>query len=247
MKKIISFLLVATIIVILIGCSHDVSNIDTHAETQTETQQLSTSGTEESASSALACYVIPTFFTYEEYEAYLDRFVELSSDFIHYETFEQCGEFSSFRDLTNLDEYGFINNDGVWLTVGDCNTYRYDVIDPTGTTIYIHISPATNYTDRFTSAKDIGASQNLLQVKYESGDYRYQDILYGFKNGKLVQMLVPCEQSMLSIRRPDFEPFEPSLSENDSFISGLLNTETAGIALAELNAKVAAARAEKAD
>ena len=251
MRAFISLFLSVCISLILVSCTHDEPSVNAHTETQSATVPLDTSAPSKAESSAQACHVIPTFFTLEEYEAYLDCFVELSPDFIPFKVFEKCGIFSSFRDLTDRDEYGFTNQEGVWMTIGNCNTYRYDLIDVAGHTIYIHISPASNYTDRFTSARTIADSQNLLKETKENGDYKYKNILYGFKNGKLVQMLVPYEKSMLSIRRPDFEPFEPTFSENDSFISRLVNTETAELALTEFNAKVAQARqeaqAEKAD
>ena len=194
---------------------------------------------------AQACRIIPTLRTLEEYEAYLSRFIEPSSGFIHYDMLKDYGELLAFRDGTYADWGKYVDYpDG--RIQGSCSTYTYELLDPAGYTIVIYISPVSEYTKLLGSSKTLAATQSVHTLKEENGYYKFKDLYYGFQNGEMVQILIPYKQNMISVKRPDYQPFTDYPVENNTFVSKLLNTQTAEAAVAEFNAKVAQARAEKA-
>lgn len=243
MKKATTFLLSILLLLFLFGCGSNEIPDDNPSQVQSITTPHNTTETETITESAQACRIIPTFRTLEEYDSYLDRFIELSPDFIHYDTLKEYGEFLAFRDGTyaDWDQYT-IYQDG--RIEGNCSTYTYELLDPAGYTIIIYISPVSEYAELLALPKALSATQNVHTATKENGYYKFKNLYYGFHDGQMVQILLPYKQTIISIKRPSYQPFSQYPVENNTLIAKLLSTETAESAVAELNANIALAQLE---
>ena len=212
----------------------------------TETAPKSTDAAKNSSTNV--CYIPFMAFSLKEYEVYLDSFISLSPDFIHYDQLKTYGEFQDFVDVTDWQDY---SNDADGRIKGNCSKYMYTLIDAEGRKITIYICPASEYSNEFLHADTLNETNALLSVMKEKTYYKYNDIYYAFRDGNLVQVLFPSGNDIIAISGSDFEPFKEYPIQKNPQIARLLDTQTAEAAVAEFNAKVAQARQdaqlEKAD
>lgn len=246
MKNSIAYLILVPLVLSLLGCWNSNASVRIPSETQSAASPSSTAATEKPVSSAQASRIIPTAFSLEEYEQYLDRFVELSPDFIHYDMLKEYGEFLNFRDITYVYwENYIVHRDG--RIQGDTDEYVYNILDPNGYTIVISITPAAKCAERIASPHPLSNTQALHTATKENGRYKYNDLYYSFYHGHLTTILLQYKESIISFHRPDYAPFSEYPVETNSFIAKLLNTETAETAVAEFLNRVATAQTKAAD
>jgi len=230
---------ILVISICLFGCTHTASSYSNNSTASiTDTDATDFSFPE---SAAQQCIAPPSLHSLDEYEEYLDRFIELPADFIHYSAIENCGSFLKFIDVTDQANYQH-HADGT--ISGECRAYRYRLVDQSGIAFNLDINTVDLSSIRIDTSETIKGAVNLHKCTQSDGYYQLGNILYNYYNSSLEQVILTAGNSTISISLAHDKDFSDYQINADTFLGSLLNTETAEIALAELNAKVAQARQE---
>lgn len=173
----------------------------------------------------------PTFTSLEDYEKYVSSGVE-SSTFITYDMVKEFGTFASFVD------YG----------APKCKSYKYGLIDKNGYTLNLHIRSSSEELLIEEELKLFSSTHNTQDMRiYTQNGYQIINDIYFFYNaGNLVSIVWDDGEIRYKIRSGGTKSLSDYSIQKETPLSRLLNAETAEAAVAEFNAKVAQARAEKA-
>ena len=235
MKKLVGFLLILTVHIALCSCTAMPINTDT-AETPTQ-----------SKTTALAMVAQPSIESFSEYEQFIAENYADSPDFITYETIKELGSFVKFAYYDYFDgEYYELTEKAEFIQTN--KRYWYLLENSQGKKLFFDIECA-NGIDRSgipEFPESVRSTNNLYRIEGANGTYRsgriyyyyYNDILtqVGWTEGEYLYKIQSCQNDMSQI-----------IDSENGLISRLINIETAEAAVDEFNAKVAAARAEKAD
>lgn len=169
------------------------------------------------------------YFSYEGYKAY--PWVKAKNDvsFVGYELFEELGEFASCRmDLFNHE----------YQQRGYTNRYVYTLIDPAG--FKYSISAFLNPGDLDHSVSSVEKNDNDMR-KIDSNDKEncvaIGDIRYHYECGELNRIHWKTKSYKLVIAFTHDEPNKIDIND-DTFISKMINSDTAEQAVAELNERI---------
>ena len=173
----------------------------------------------------------PSFETIADYEKYIASKKTHDKEFIHYETISLCGDFYGFSDS---GKYSAVQG------------YTYYIIDSQNFTFGLSII----YGD------SIGLDMGTLETEDNPADLRFHGndngyyyigaIRYAYYEGKLYNIRWNVDNKTILIQAAGGQIHTYPIG-GDTFMNRLLNAQTAEAAVDEFNAKVAAARAEKAD
>ena len=172
----------------------------------------------------------PSFATKTDYEEYVASQKVFYEDCIHYETISLCGEFNGFSDS---GKYSTVK--GYTYYLNDSNNFSYGLDIVHGTTIGLDMG-VLEFDD---NPADLRFHRN------DSGYYYVGNIRYAYYEGKLYNIRWSIGEKTALIQAAGGQLHTYPLGGN-TFMSRLLNAETAEAVAAEFNAKVAQARAEKA-
>ena len=237
MKDIIKNVFTTLIILALTGCTFSRENATTTIHT---TAPYSAADSTDTNSAAQICRPNPMARSLEEYEAYLNRFDALPPEFIHFNALKEYGSFVNFVDASDWQTYRYYSDDRI---DGVCNIYSYCLMDPVGFKTFVYITPLAEYNDHFNEAKELTTYECLHINTDENGYYRHNDVYYEYYNGELAQIILTAGNVAISVKPyEDDAKFSNYPVNTATLISALFNTETATAAVAELNAKIAAAR-----
>lgn len=226
MKKfVVCLILIATC---LLGCQQKKATLN-----NTVTDFQSTSTIEHDASQSSQGLLV--FHTQADLENNLETQRSIYKHFINYNTIKEYGNFVRF-----------VSSTGTSPRVG----YSYFIEDENGFCCDFHIVHGT------TIGLDMGileADDNPADLRFHknnSGYYYVGNVRYAYYEGKLYNIRWNIDDRTLLIQRYD-DALHTYPMGGDTFMSRLLNAETAEAAVAEFNAKVAQARQdaqlEKAD
>ena len=219
MKRIVSSLIV---VLCLLGCQQAATNAPATSsfETRSTTSKDVTQGSR----------TPPSFSTKAEYEEYIGSQKGVNEDFIRYETISICGDFNGFSDSGK-----YSTTKGYTYYLKDRNSFSFGLDIVYGTTIGLDMG-VLEFDDN---------PADLRFHKNDSGFYYVGDIRYAYYEGKLYNIRWSVGEKTALIQAAGGQLHTYPLGGN-TFMSRLLNAETAEAAVAEFNAKVAQARAEKA-
>jgi len=168
--------------------------------------------------------------SFDEYSCKIPKLKDLYPDFICYDIIESLGGFIGFGHITR-------NN--------SIPTYHYQLLDKNGLRYGLYVFHG-NPTDLDMGKLEDGDDPSDLRFHKDSSGYYYiGDIEYAYYEGKLYNIKWKCDQRTIVLQAGS-DYIHTSPLDGDTFMSRLLNAETAEAAVAEFNAKVAQARAEKA-
>lgn len=169
------------------------------------------------------------YFSYEGYKAYPWAKAKNDVSFVGYELFEALGEFASCRmDLYNHERH----------QRGYTNTYAYTLIDPAGFEYTIAAFLHTRHPDH--SVSSVEKNDNDMR-KIDSNDKEncvaIGDIRYHYECGELNRIHWKTKSYELVIAFTYEGPDKIDIND-DTFISKMINSDTAEQAVAELNEKI---------
>ena len=223
MKKIVTYL---TLIMVLFlsGCYSTEISITSTTSPQIPKQP----GTQGISQTSNSPGLIRSF---EEYSALIPVLKDTFPDFLCYDAIESCGKFIGFGFTARSDSIPAYQ-----YKLHDKNGLRYSLC-------VFHEKPQ----DLDMGILEDGDNPNDLRFHKDSIGYYYiGGIEYAYYEGKLYNIKWQLDQRTIMIQAGS-DYIHTSPLDGDTFISRLLNKETAEAAVAEFNAKVAQARAEKAD
>jgi len=192
---------------------------------------IRTSETTPTAAGTQGWQALPTFTSLEDYEKYVSSGVE-SSTFITYDMIKEFGAFASFVD------YG----------APKCKSYKYGLIDENGYVLNLHIRSSSEEIIEYKEFELLTNTRNTNDMRiYTQKGYQIIGKAYFIYNGgELVSIAWKEGDHLFIIRAGKVESLSDYPAEKNTLLTRLLNAETAEAAVAEFNAKVAQARAEKA-
>lgn len=236
MKKLIGFLLLLTIHTALYGCSTLPANAET-TQTQAPTQ---------SKSSAVALVSHPSIGSISEYQQFIATNYADFLDFITYDMIKELGSFVKFTYYFYIDgEYYELTEEAEYVKTE--KRYKYLLENSNGQRLLFKVERA-NEIDKSNIPllpEAIKSVPNICRIEDAEGVYRYNSLYYYYHNGLLTQTAWINGEYIIKIQSCQND-MSQTIDGDNSIISRLINLETAEAAVAEFNASIAQALAEKA-
>lgn len=225
MKHIIRCFFVLAIILIFTGCTlqHSVGTAPA----------ITGNSTVPSATGVQGWQSLPTFTTLEAYDKYIEDGVDAET-FLTYEEVKTLGDFVCFVDTGRPK----------------CHEYLYGLADDNGYHFSLFVYPLTKVQGESSDFGDIPpslAQQDMRTNHSNAESFSINGIHYMYYNENLHSISWNTPTHRFVIEQGRTEPLSAyPANKHTTFLYTLLNSETAEAAVAEFNASIAQALAEKA-
>ena len=169
---------------------------------------------------------LPSRLSIDEYDLYIPHLTSLYKDFISYDDLKNCGTMELFSYSKN--------GEGYYYNLRDANNFSY--------AFHIIYGPTTGDLDMdkldvHRDPSDLRFNENL------SGFYFIGNIRYAYFEGKLYNILWKVDDRTFLIQTSSTQLHTYPLG-GDTFMSRLLNAETAEAAVKEFHTRATSAQAE---
>ena len=231
MKRTICVLLLLTLLISLSGCTNEpVSN---------NTQQ---SEAPRQSSSAHAMVAHPKVWDITEYEKLITTTYTAPPNFISYNAIRELGNFVNFTYYPTLNGEYYLFSEKTEPKKTD-RRYYYVLETDNGDRLKFDVLDI-KALDSITACPlpvDAASPQKLLKIENTEGVYKRGNIYYYYSHGTLSDIWWQESSNLIKISAWE-NSFEKLIHNEHPLILKLTTAETAEAAVAELNAKIAAAR-----